>query len=108
MKRLTNEEFIRRVSFANSDVEILDEYINCKAKVHCRCKICEYMWYGFPSKNFVKYISDLFNETNDIGYIEKILNMKRTNVQYYLRKGTKLGFCNYDGRLLLKNKKGGI
>ena len=60
------------------------------------------------SKNFVKYISDLFNETNDIGYIEKILNMKRTNVQYYLRKGTKLGFCNYDGRLLLKNKKGEI
>ena len=62
----------------------------------------------FASKNFVKYISDLFNETNDIGYIEKILNMKRTNVQYYLRKGTKLGFCNYDGRLLLKNKKGEI
>ena len=49
MKRLTNEEFIRRVSFANSDVEILDEYINCKTKVHCRCKICEYMWYGLPS-----------------------------------------------------------
>ena len=66
-------------------------------------EICDEM----ASKNLIKYISDIFNETNDVGYICELLNMKKNNVQYYLKKGTTLGFCDYNGYLLTKNKKGG-
>lgn len=48
-RRLTHEEQIAAIAKVNPDVEVLGEIINCKAKVSCRCKVCDHEWMGIPN-----------------------------------------------------------
>lgn len=43
-KRITNEDFIKRVSINRPDIELLGRYKGCKKSVLCRCKIDGYEW----------------------------------------------------------------
>ncbi len=47
-KKLTNEEFLRRVSETNKNVEVFDKYVNARSYVRCRCKICGNEWNAIP------------------------------------------------------------
>lgn len=46
---LTHEEFIRRMSNVNTDIEILGDYKNGHTKIKCRCKVDGYEWYTLPN-----------------------------------------------------------
>lgn len=47
--KLTNQDFIKRLSEKNPRVEPLEEYKNNKTKVRCRCKECGYEWFPYPN-----------------------------------------------------------
>lgn len=48
MKRLTTQEFIERLNIANSNVEVIGEYLNRRTKIHVKCKECSHEWLGNP------------------------------------------------------------
>lgn len=53
MRKLTHEEFIKRMEQINPNIIILSEYTNCRDKIKCQCKLDGYIW--FPSaKNLFK------------------------------------------------------
>lgn len=45
----THSDFIKEMNLRFPDIEILGEYVNCKTKLLCRCKICNHTWYAIPS-----------------------------------------------------------
>lgn len=47
--KVTNENFIQRLSIVNPDVEPLEEYKGSKVNILCRCKVCGYEWMVRPS-----------------------------------------------------------
>ena len=40
----TDEEFKEEINNANPNVEIMNEYINAKTRLKCRCKECGFIW----------------------------------------------------------------
>ena len=46
---ITHVEFVERVQKANEQIQIIGEFIDTKTKVKCRCKVCNYEWFGIPS-----------------------------------------------------------
>lgn len=48
-KRLTYDEYVKRVEDINPNIEVLGEYINNRIKILHRCKIDGYEWYTSPS-----------------------------------------------------------
>lgn len=44
-----HEQFVEEMKFINPNIEILGEYINCKTKIKCRCRIDGEIWYPIPS-----------------------------------------------------------
>jgi len=44
MRRISNEDFVRKVKDINSNVEILGEYISNRKHIQCRCKKCGKIW----------------------------------------------------------------
>ena len=50
----------------------------------------------FATKNIVKEVCDYFNKTNlNPSTIAKVLKLGNNTVRRYLRRGTELGWCNY-------------
>lgn len=47
-QRLTNEEFLEKVSKKNLNIEILEPYVNSKTKILVKCKKCKRTWKVFP------------------------------------------------------------
>ena len=47
-KRKTHEEFVKKLSVINSNIEILGEYLGANKKILCRCKIDDYVWEAIP------------------------------------------------------------
>lgn len=59
----------------------------------------------YSLKNIVKEVCDYWREYNEINNKElntidigKIFNLERSTICRYLKRGTKLGWCNYDGK----------
>ena len=50
MRKLTHEEWIAAIAKVNPDVEVTGEIVNSKAKVLCRCKVCDHEWMGVPAE----------------------------------------------------------
>ena len=46
--RKTNEEFIKQLRNINSDITPLDDYIDSKSKISCKCNKCNYEWLVTP------------------------------------------------------------
>ena len=42
----TNEEYYEEVSRINPTIEVTGFYVNGLSKMHCRCKICGYIYEG--------------------------------------------------------------
>ena len=103
MKKLTNEEFLRRFYERGlDDIEVVGKYINSKTKILCRCKKCEYMFDSYPKtiielkgcpkcrdrdprvskEQFLKRLSSMDNGINLIG---KYVNMV-TPTEFICRK----------------------
>lgn len=59
----------------------------------------------FANKNIVREVCDYWNNkrddktTTDVG---KIFNLDRTTIRHYLKKGVKLGWCNYNAKEEMK------
>lgn len=47
-KLKTHEEFIQELNKINSNIEIQDQYINARTKVHCKCLIDGFEWNATP------------------------------------------------------------
>ena len=45
----THKQFIKELSEINSDIEVLEEYINAHTLIKCRCKIDNYIWEVKPN-----------------------------------------------------------
>ncbi|HAT4302323.1 TPA: hypothetical protein I9089_002430 [Clostridium perfringens] len=55
----------------------------------------------FSNKNIVKEVCDHWNNRSGdemVGDLAKIFNLDRCTINRYLKKGTKLGWCEYDPR----------
>lgn len=48
-RRLTNEEFLKRLKVKNKNVDVLSKYTGALNKVKCKCKICNNIWYITPA-----------------------------------------------------------
>lgn len=48
-RTITHEEFINRLQQVNSNIEILEPYVNSQTKIKCRCKIDGCEWEGRPA-----------------------------------------------------------
>lgn len=46
--KLTHEEFLDRMNKNKPNIEILGKYVNCKTKILCKCKICNFEWETVP------------------------------------------------------------
>ena len=46
--KISNQEFKARLAKANPNVQPLEEYINNKTRIRCKCKICGYEWSSYP------------------------------------------------------------
>ena len=47
-KRLSNEEFVKRVKIANPSIELLSSYVKTGIKVQAKCKQCGLVWMANP------------------------------------------------------------
>ena len=60
--------------------------------------------YEYAENNLVKTVCHFYNETNKNTYqMEKLLGLDRTTISKYLKKGNKLGWCNYKNHITKKN-----
>lgn len=48
MRKLTHEEFLKRLQQISPNIEILGTYINCRTKIKCKCKLDGHEWEVFP------------------------------------------------------------
>lgn len=48
-RRVTNEEFVNRVSQVNPNITIKSKYTIAKEKVECQCNICNNVWSATPN-----------------------------------------------------------
>lgn len=44
----THSSFISELSIINNNVEVIEQYINNKTKILCKCKIDGFKWYAYP------------------------------------------------------------
>ena len=49
MKKLTHEEYIKRVEQINNNIEVVESYINADTPILHKCKIDGYEWFSRPS-----------------------------------------------------------
>ena len=69
-RRKTNEEFVEELKIINPKIVPLEEYINSRTKILCRCLVCNSEWkvkpdallsaHGCPSCNSLKKSHDEF------------------------------------------------
>lgn len=48
IKKKTNKEFLKQLSYINPYITPLEEYINGRTNIKCKCNICGYEWYVKP------------------------------------------------------------
>lgn len=48
-KKLTHIQYIQKITEANIDVEVLEEYVDAHTKILHHCKICNHEWYANPN-----------------------------------------------------------
>jgi hypothetical protein len=48
-RRKTNEHFVQEVSEIHPEIEILEQYVNCKTKILLQCKKCGHEWRSVPT-----------------------------------------------------------
>lgn len=90
-----HEEYVRRVSTINSNIEVIGEYVNTATKILHKCLIDGYEWlvapcnilkgvgcpkcYGNITKTHEKYVKEVSTINPNIEVIEKYINAK-TNI----------------------------
>lgn len=108
--KITNEEYINRVSIINPNIEVLEKYIDNKTNILHKCKIDGYEWttkpahilegHGCPicgktkikerlKKNHEKYIEDLSKVNSNIDVLDEYVN-SNTNIRH------KCKICGYE------------
>lgn len=54
--------------------------------------------------SYVKIACDLWNEFHNIDAIVNIIKLSKPTIRRYLKKGSKIGLCDYDGEIEAKKK----
>ena len=92
MKKKRNEEYVKEVSMINSNIDVMEDYINAKTNILHKCKICGYKWmaaptnilkgkgcpncYGNINKSQLKYCSEVAAINQNIIVLGKYKNNK--------------------------------
>ena len=43
-RKLTHEEYVKKMNEVHPTIEVIGEYINSKTKVPLKCKVCNHEW----------------------------------------------------------------
>lgn len=94
-----------RINSDISDGEYL-KYKMCE-KLHNILNLNDVNWndiFEFSEKNLVKMVCDYYNNTHESTYyMETNLGIDRTTISKYLKRGNKIGWCNYKNHIEKKN-----
>lgn len=95
-KKITNDEFIKRIKDINQNIVALEKYTNSSSKISFECKKCGYKWKSTPravmnSKNGCPKCSGKIKKSND-EFIEKIsvINPNIITLSKYININTKV------------------
>lgn len=109
-RKLTNDEFIKRMKVINPNIKFLNEYINQQVKIQCECLSCNHKWSAKPNnllngtgcpicarkriyvnktKSHKQFIFEIELINNNIEIIDKYIN-NHTNLRCKCKK------CNHE------------
>ena len=121
-KKKAHEDYVAQLSEINSNIEVVEKYVNCNTKILHRCKIDGYEWYAIPSnilsghgcpecmkreihnrfaKSHEDYVKEVLNINSDIEVIGKYINnstpilhrCNRHNIEWYISPSHILEGC---------------
>ena len=103
-KKLTQEEFVKRVHKIKPTVEVLSEYKNTYEKIHFRCKICNHEWEA-QANSMLKRLSGCRKCAGSLSYSneEFLQKLKEVNeniipLEEYTKNNVKIELeCAVDG-----------
>ena len=101
-KRKTHEEYVKELATINSNIEVIDTYVNAKTPICHKCKIDNYEWMGAPTnllrgKGCPKCAGNIKKTHEE--YVEevKLINPTINIIEEYIDAKTKiLHKCNID------------
>jgi Zn finger protein HypA/HybF involved in hydrogenase expression len=113
-RKISHEDFIRRMEIDRPDIIVLGDYINSKTPIKCKCKKCGYTWYPYPNnilynhhcpvcsnKIIVKGINDLWTTNSDIA---KLLANPEDGYKYSFGSEEKLNWICPQCKSIIYNK----
>ncbi len=99
-RKVSNEEFIKRMKKANKNIEILSEYVYALQKVDCRCNVCGNVWSATPANLLNGHGCPMCNESKGEKKIYSYLVEKgilfETQKKYDGLLGANDGSLSYD------------
>lgn len=92
MRKKTNDEFIKDLMKVNSEVEVIEKYIDSKTKIKIKCKKCGHIWpaapsnllrgngcpncYGTPKKSNDEFLKEIKDRKYNFVPLEKYIDAK--------------------------------
>ena len=112
-----HEEFVEQVNSINSNIIILEQYVNHNTHLLCKCKQCDYQWKSSPAnilqgsrcpvctnKKVIKEINSIYALRPDL---IKYFKHKEDSYKYSLGSeqfvSTKCPLCGYEKRMKVEN-----
>ncbi|MBQ2396116.1 MAG: hypothetical protein II304_03610 [Bacteroidales bacterium] len=107
IRRIDNEEFIKRIEIENKNIEILSKYKSALQKVKCRCKLCDKFWKSTPANLLQGHGCPMCKESK--GEKKIYLYLLDNNIEFETQKkyddllGVNNGLLSYDFYLPKQN-----
>lgn len=108
-RKKTTQQFIMDMEKINPSIEIISEYLGCKEKVRCKCKIDGYEWEATPKKLFEGRGCPLCGGTLKLTNEQFVSKLKEVNpniisLDSYINSRTKIRFqCKICGHIWNQN-----
>lgn len=114
---LSRDDFLKRLSNINNNIEVVGDYVNTQTKVECRCKVCGYLWKVIPTsllrgsccpkcsghitKTHEEFLEEISNKNGKVDILSKYVN-RSTKVL------CKCKTCGYEWEALPSNLVKGV
>lgn len=102
-KVLTHNEFINKIKELNPSYTILDEYVNCRKKISCKCNVCNEIWKATPSKLLSGRSCPVCSGRKCVTGVNDIATKRPDLIKYFVHKEEASEYTvNSSARLLFK------